>query len=187
MLRIQATHNMRTQAVRAGMLALLILSGGVRTTFCQQENVTVPLRYQILSPAKPICAGSGLSVHAILTNVSHEDIAIDRWSLTYQVLFVPIENTPIATNRLQLEPPHVSSTGDTGMDYEGKFIVLKPGKSYRKKLRFSLSQDIFRRPGTFRLNVNYGQFSRDSYKGVRAYRDSVAANEVTFQIRSCEK
>src|SRR6185503_7494803 len=102
------------QAVRAGMLVLLILSGGLRTTFCQREKAAASLQYQILSPAKPICAGSGLSVRAILTNVSNEDIAIDRWSLTYQVLFVPLENSPVVANKLQLEPPHVPSTGDTG-------------------------------------------------------------------------
>jgi hypothetical protein len=150
-----------------------------------------PLRLKLTTTTPALCFGASLKVEAELVNESKEKVAIDVKTIWHQVSFKLFRSGPSRTN-----PDGGGSgrntggsktiVGDTGPNYEGEYLILSPGESYKASRTIKLDDEFFNSPGTYSMKVSYGQFLDKSLEGITVWKGSVESNILNFKVTSCK-
>jgi hypothetical protein len=169
------------------LIALFLFFGQAGTkaegpVLSQTTNSTSPLSLALTTSTARLCAGTPLLVQADLTNDSKDKIVIDLKGLWYQISFRAFRSSG---NRSSARSR--TSLGDGGPRYEGNYLVLDPGESYKASQTFKLDDEFFNDAGSFEISVTYGQFLSTAFGGVPVWRGSVNSDEMGFKIVRCSK
>lgn len=173
---------------RAALCALLMLLFWNGSEARGQGRQQLRLRLTTVTPT--VCFGSTLKVRAELLNESGESVAIDANTIWYQIHFNyfrggRIQPNPDGTATGRNTGGSKTMVGDPGPDYEGAYLVLRPGGSYRAERAIKLTDDFFNNPGGYGMTVTYGQFQDKSVEGVRVLKGAVVSNPIKFKVGNC--
>jgi hypothetical protein len=167
------------------LLALLFWSGSKAHGQDSRQ-----LRLKLTNAIPTICFGSTLKVRAELINASDEKVAVDVKTIWYQTYFAYSRSGPIRTNPDGTATGHNTGgsktlVGDAGPNYEGEYLVLRPGGSYKSDRAIKLSDDFFNHPGDYDMKVTYGQFQDKSVEGSPVLKGTVESNLLQFKVINC--
>lgn len=150
-----------------------------------------PLKLKLITTTPAVCFGGALKLKAELVNESNERVAIDVNTVWYEVSFRffregPSQTNPDGSGSGRNKGGSLTQVGDPGPNYEGKYLVLGPGESYKATNTLKLDDQFFKSPGDYRMKVAYGQFLDKTSDDLSVWRGTVESNELNFKINGCK-
>lgn len=139
-----------------------------------------PLTLKVSTRTPERCRSASITVEAELTNTSEESLAIDPRFVWYQISFLTFRD-----EKERYSGGSRTLWSDPGPSDEGKYLVLKPGESFRDRRDLSLMDKFFQAPGKYTLQLTYAQFRELTIDGARLFNGSVRSNEIEFKIIKC--
>jgi hypothetical protein len=137
-----------------------------------------PLKIEIAIEADNICTTRSFKIIAEVTNTSGEDLVIDRKMIWYSLSFSTLR---MASNRVSSDSR--DSINDPGPYHKADFVTLKPKAS--SKVKKSISDDFFRRPGEYAVETTYGQFKEIRFEDTEVWRGRADSNTMKFRVPEC--
>ena len=148
----------------------IILNLFLMPCFAQEQIEKSPISLKI-SVVKTLKPKQSFLVKAQLTNISNENLIIDKNSLHYALEF-------------GRENGSFSSRGEAGTGYQGNYLILAPNQTYTENQTIKLTQDeFFKRDGKYTMERVYGQFMEKTYQGLKVWRGWVRSNALNFHLR----
>lgn len=163
---------------------LALLSVLLLPTYCHplsgNRGTVEALTLKLSAQTVVTCRGTSITVDAELVNTSNEQVAIDPRFVWYRISFLTFRDQ---------NGKHTGGSrtmwGDPGPYDEGKYLVLKPGESFKDSRDLSLKEKFFKPGGKYTLQLTYSQFRETSFDGARVFNGSVSSNEIEFQTVTC--
>jgi hypothetical protein len=176
---------MKNDSAKVRALALSFVFMSILLTsahsFVSSEEKASPLVMKLTITDIDICARSSLTAEVEIVNISKEEWAIDPQLMFYQTVF-----DKFISKRGKFSIGSKTKIGDPGPDYESKFLVLKPGQSYKRDIKVSLADGFFQDISRYTMKVTYGQFRESMANEVKVFRGTVTSNDVSFNIVNCK-
>lgn len=167
------------------VLSLIFSFSLLKTEIKAQANPSVPLnsRVETKIPADP-CAKRVLEVNFKITNVSNQDIVIDRNSDRYSHSLMYIDFA-LGSGGGEYSTSRSGSSGGGG--YAASYLKLKPKKSYSIK-RIVEDTELFKidRDVKFFAGVTYEQPLESSFEGMKVWKGTVRSNSMKFKFKPCQ-
>ncbi len=173
-------------------IVMLILLAWVFSNSSNADNQAAPPLRLKLTTATPVrCPGASLQVRAGLINESNGTIAIDVKYFWRRVSFnffrsESSQTNPDGSGTGSNTGGYLTKVGDGGPDYEGEYIVLGPGESYKASRTIKLDDEFFNSLASYTMKVSYGQFLDRSFEGVAVWKGSVESNSLNFKLVRCK-
>lgn len=172
---------------RIGLCVLLM-------AFCNSSHASQraasPLKLNLTTRTANVCVGESLKVEAELVNASDEQIVIDVKTIWYRLAFNffragSSRTNPDGSGSGTNTGGSLTRVGDAGPHYEGEYLVLSPGESYKASRNIELDDEFFKSPGSYHLKVTYGQFLDAVFQEEIVWKGTVESEELNFKIVSC--
>ena len=170
----------------SALLSLVISSGAYG-----HKQAAPPLTLKLSTQTATACFGRSLKVQAELVNESDEKVGVDVKTIWYQLSLNffsvgPSRNNPDGSGSGRTSGGSLTKVRDGGPNYEGEYLILSPGESYKASRTIKLDDEFFNNVGSYRLKVTYGQFLDASFEGQPVWKGTVESKGLNLKMLNCK-